>query len=60
MNIDETEKSNDRYRKAVSLCKMLDIPLSLGCICVEDLYDILIDEEKLKKLVSTVKLKAFL
>jgi len=72
---DETDKKfaeriaiiHDKWKKAEDLCKMLDIPFYAytkpepeeGKIKVTDLYDILMDEEKLKVLVSKLKLKAF-
>jgi len=50
---------NDKYKKALDLCKMLDIPHSLNNIYIVDLYDILMDEEKLRVLVSKLRNKAF-
>jgi hypothetical protein len=59
MTVDEIEVYNAKYHKAVDLCEMLDIPTSLGSIYVETLYDILMDEEKLRVLVSKLRNKAF-
>lgn len=55
---------HDKLIKAQSLMEFLDLPVidSFGkwsSVYSHDLYDIFTDEEKLKKLVSKLKLKAF-
>lgn len=55
------------YKRAIALMKILDIPCNRclpsdhipPTIYATDLYDILMDEEKLQALVSKLKLKAF-
>lgn len=66
MNIDEKEEKK-QWDKAADLMKILDIPFYAfsfpypeeGKIKVTDLYDILMDEEKLRVLVSKLRNKAF-
>ena len=56
---------HDKLKKAENLIDALDIPSSKDAfgawvvVYAHDLYDILMDEEKLKELVSKLKLKAF-
>jgi hypothetical protein len=56
------------YKRAIALMKVLDIPCNKyslpsyhipPTIYATDLYDILMDEEKLQALISKLKLKAF-
>lgn len=53
--------NNDLNKKSSLLMKMLDIPVTNGtnAISINDLYNILMDEEKLNKIVSIMKNKAF-
>lgn len=46
---------------SIQLMQFLEIPVSTysGTVCSKDLYDIMMDEEKLKKIVSKLKCKAF-
>lgn len=56
---------HDKLQKAEDLIDELEVPYSKDAfgawvvVYAHDLYDILTDEEKLKKLVSKLKLKAF-
>lgn len=59
----------DKDKKAAKFLEELGIPIigflvsmsdgDFRCVRAVDLYDILSDEEKLRKVVSTFKLKAF-
>jgi len=58
------EDNMEKYHRAIDLMDMLGIPYRRASynwehINVIDLYNILIDEEKLRILVSKLKLKAF-
>ena len=66
--LDKRRKDIEKFRKAIKLIKFLEIPLSeiqsddyyfKNHINASELYDILMDEEKLRILVSKLKLKAF-
>ena len=55
-----------KYKRAIALMEILDIPCNKWpaahippIVEATDLYDILMDEEKLQILVSKLKLKAF-
>jgi hypothetical protein len=57
---------NEKWRKANKWAKFLDIPMwtlngddGRGYVNTDDLYDILMDEEKLKVLVAKLRNKAF-
>lgn len=65
MNIDENEDLNEHLNKIHHLFDFLEIPYHNSIITgsdhmsVFDLYDILMDEEKLRVLVSKLRNKAF-
>lgn len=67
MDIDENEEKLLKIRKSHEMLKVLEIPTdSAGIVCWKpakvsstDLYDIFMDEEKLKVLVSKLHNKAF-
>jgi hypothetical protein len=68
MNTDEREEEYlNRIKKSHQMLKILEIPTdSNGMVCWKpakissiDLYDILMDEERLKVLVSKLRNKAF-
>ncbi|HET8792654.1 MAG TPA: hypothetical protein VFM31_02585 [Nitrososphaeraceae archaeon] len=44
---------------ARELMEFLEIPVSSGKVNITNLYDVLMDEEKLRLLASKLKLKAF-
>ena len=58
-----------RYNRSATMCKILEIPFKHGIdygnkyicgdMCILDLYDILMDEEKLRTITSKLKNKAF-
>lgn len=62
---DEIQAWHDKLNKAEKLIELLEIPSykepfgAWVSVYAHDLYDILMDEEKLKELVSKLKLKAF-
>jgi hypothetical protein len=50
----------EKIEKAKKLMVFLEIPIDYSnSVSIDKLYDIIMDEEKLKKLVSKLKLKAF-
>jgi hypothetical protein len=51
---------NKVFDDSYSLMKQLDIPYSESSICIIDLYQILMNKEKVKKLIFKLQNKAFL
>jgi hypothetical protein len=65
-----TDETEEKVRKSKALMNILDIPYldktvyntttdDFANVCATDLYDILMDEEKLRVLVSKLRNKAF-
>lgn len=59
-----SQEEIQKNKKAAEFLKELGIPIidydgDFHCVMASSLYDILNDEEKLRKLISILKLKAF-
>ena len=59
MNTEDFDEIQKKFKMARELMEFLEIPVSSGKVNITNLYDVLMDEEKLRLLSSKLKLKAF-